>query len=717
MTTTGKSDKGTIVKKERANFRLLLAKNPNYFGNLGKSTYKPITKIQQDTTYEDITCLGYNPELDRLEATINLKLPFGYGGGLCQQGSTEYVRFFVDYGSGWLDAGLTAFTAHDLPDSVDCAKDPTKPLSYAVGVSLDPKGQCCDKPLLPKVRAILSWEDQPPAGNPNWPPVWGDVVDRTIQIKPSSSIFCFLDDIPLQLWDKYKIDPKFFKQSVPKVPPLPDPPPLELPDLVKLYGSSIDRKQDLERSQVQPHRIGFTEVQKALALKADATPIIETFKALNLDWFNILDLLEDTKGNVTYEELTCVGLDFHREWLEATFTVKLPSGYSGDLCTAGSTEYIAFWADWNDTCQWTYLDTVKVKVHDITPFPAGGLHYTALLPVDLSKYRQSCKSPKIAKLRAVLSWNKPPSTTNPDEVPYWGNRLDTHVQIRHDLGPVELMAHIRSLGGIPIEQIDTLSTGTTLTGSTGGVANARFWYNDSPADPGQFRACPFGGQILVHGQWFPGYKYRVVARKQGDPLSEVFLKDPFKLTPWVPGPDVDQIADLTTGFFAYQNPALFFENNMLASWSTAGLADKDAMWEVKLELADMSNTVMGATPWYRLKLDNTSPSADITVNGGACKQFSLPPGPDASIKVEGTFLATDANFGSFSLHTLPLSQVQPAPTANVPSHVPTSSGTWTVDITKKCAYVIRLDVYDRTIVGSLPGHHNHGDDDVSFSIV
>ena len=714
MTTIGKSNAGEILKKERTSFSLLIAKNPNYFGNLEKSNYKPVVKILSNTTYEEITCLGYNPTLDRLEATVNLKMPFGYGGDLCQQGSTEYVRFFVDYGSGWQDAGVVAFNAHDLPDGHDCAKDPTKPLSYAVGVSLNPKPQCCDKPLLPKVRAILSWES-PPLTDPDWVPVWGNVVNCTIQIKPSSSIFCFLDDIPFKLWDKYKIDPDLFKQVIPKVPPLPDPPPIELPDLVKLYASNVEKKQDPKHNQVTPHRFAFAEVQKALTLKGDSTATIENFKALNLDWVNILNLLEDTKGNVTYEELDCLGLDYHREWIEATFTVKLPSGYSGDLCTAGSTEYIAFWADWDDTCQWTYLDTVKVDVHDITPFPAGGLHYTALLPVDLSKHRQSCKKPKIVKLRAVLSWNNSPSTTNPDEVPYWGNRVDTHVQIRHDLGPVELMAHIRSLGGIPIEQIDTLSMGTTLTGSVGGIANARFWYNDSPADPGHFRACPFGGEILVHGQWFLGYKYRVVAHKVGTLFSNViFLKDQFKLTPWV-GPDVDQIADPTTGFFTYKDPNKFMEYT-LASWSTAGLAaiDKDALWEVQLELADMSNTIVGATPWYRLQLDNTAPSADITVTGGACKQFPL---TGANVNVTGTFSATDVNFGSFVLHTLPLSQGQPHPTANVLSHVPTNSGTWNVTISHKCAYVITLNVYDRTIVGSMSGLHNHGYDDVSFSIV
>jgi hypothetical protein len=699
--------------KERANFKWLVARNPNYFGNLEKSNYEAILNIVNNTTYEEISCVGYNPVADRLEATVAIKQPFGYGGDLCQPGTTEYVRFFVDYGSGFQDAGLVAFSTHDLSDTQDCAKDPTKPLSYAVGVKLDPKRTCCDKPLLPVVRAILSWENPPPA-NPNWSPIWGNVVDRSIQIQPSSSIFCLLDAIPFDLWDKYKIDPHLFKQYIPKFPPLPDPPPLELPDLVKLYGGELKTK-GAKAEQVEPHRFAFAEVQKLMSAKLETTSTIDTWKNLGLDWSSILDNIQETQGNVSYEELDCLGLDYHHEWLGATFTIKRPSGYSGDLCSAGSTEYVAFWADWDDTCQWTYLDTVKVTVHDI-PVPADGLHYVALLPVDLSKYRKSCDTPKIAKVRAVLSWNTPPSMTNPDDVPYWGNRLDAHVQIRHDLGPVELGAHIRSLGGIPVEQIETSSTGTTLSGSSAGLANARFWYNDSPADPGQFRACPFGGQILVHGQWFPGYKYRVSAHKVGTPLSSVVvLGDSFELTPWLPGPAFTQLAD-GAGFFSYQNPAVFFENNLLASWSTLGLAaiDKDALWEVRLELADTSDTVIGVTPWHRLQLDNTAPDAAITVNGGACKQFPL---TGTSINVAGTFAATDANFGSFSLQTLPVSQGQPNPIASVPSHTPTNAGTWNVTISAKCAYVIALYVADRTIVGSQSGQHNHGYDDVSFSIV
>jgi hypothetical protein len=70
-----------------------------------------------------------------------------------------------------------------------------------------------------------------------------------------------------------------------------------------------------------------------------------------------------------------------------------------------------------------------VAVHDISPLPEGGLCYAAILPVDLTHQRRSCKEPKELRIRAVLSWNVPPSTSDPDAEPVWGNILDAHVQV------------------------------------------------------------------------------------------------------------------------------------------------------------------------------------------------------------------------------------------------------------------------------------------------
>src|SRR5262249_13694879 len=103
-------------------FKRLLAANPNHFGNLAVSTLPAVLPMSGNVKYEEMTCVGYNPDLDRLEAVVQIKLPFGYRGDLCSPGSTEFIRFFVDYGSGWTDAGVTSFKAHDIPDETDCAQ-------------------------------------------------------------------------------------------------------------------------------------------------------------------------------------------------------------------------------------------------------------------------------------------------------------------------------------------------------------------------------------------------------------------------------------------------------------------------------------------------------------------------------------------------------------------------------------------------------------------
>src|SRR5918996_2831859 len=77
------------IERERVQFRQLLAANPNYFGNLANSPFKVVKKIASNTTYEEITCVGYNPDRAELEATVHIKRPTGYGGDLCAGGTDE----------------------------------------------------------------------------------------------------------------------------------------------------------------------------------------------------------------------------------------------------------------------------------------------------------------------------------------------------------------------------------------------------------------------------------------------------------------------------------------------------------------------------------------------------------------------------------------------------------------------------------------------------
>ena len=87
-----------VPELERRKFKTLLASNPNYFGNYPDSGYDAVTQISKKTKYEEISCIGFNPDNNILTATIQIKLPYGYGGNQCGAGTMEHIRFYIDYG-------------------------------------------------------------------------------------------------------------------------------------------------------------------------------------------------------------------------------------------------------------------------------------------------------------------------------------------------------------------------------------------------------------------------------------------------------------------------------------------------------------------------------------------------------------------------------------------------------------------------------------------
>src|SRR5574337_243684 len=131
---------------------------------------------------------------------------------------------------------MVSVNVHDIPNTKDCAHRPDKPLVYVLTQPIVPKRDSCRHPVLPKVRGILSWNTVPPAGpaNANWLPVWGNVLDRHIQIKPLPQ------RTVVDLAHALGIDPKIklpLELEVVKYTPipLPDPPPFALKDLTQLY--------------------------------------------------------------------------------------------------------------------------------------------------------------------------------------------------------------------------------------------------------------------------------------------------------------------------------------------------------------------------------------------------------------------------------------------------------------------------------------------------
>jgi hypothetical protein len=169
-------------EQARQNLRGLLLANPNHFGSVTDSSFKAVLKIQADTAYESIGCLGYNQRLKELWATIRIKQGSGYSGQNCLAGSEEYVRFFLSYdgGSTWQDQGFKVVNVFDAPGP--------KPVECAVSLPIRPNEEFRILHHLPKVRAILSWNTPPPADLPNWTPVWGNVLDGRVQINGLNSI-------------------------------------------------------------------------------------------------------------------------------------------------------------------------------------------------------------------------------------------------------------------------------------------------------------------------------------------------------------------------------------------------------------------------------------------------------------------------------------------------------------------------------------------------
>lgn len=709
--------KESKIEKERIEFKNLLSNNPNYFGNLEDSSFEPVKKIIGNTTYEELTCIGFNPALNLLEATVHIKLPGGYNGMLCTPGSTEYVRFYIDYGAGWIDLGTASFNVHDIPNMQDCAKKKNKPLTYVVTMSLDPHKENCHHPILPKVRVILSWQTIPFAGQPNWTPVWGNVFpDQHIQIKPRDPIF----------GDVFELVPKDMLKKLPpllaevkKFPiPLPDPPLLNIPKLAELYTNK-NKGRDF---MVEPHRFGHSYIKNVMKFGNQETIMgaITEWQVANINWGEAVAALEKTKADTSYEELECLGLEYNLERLIATFLIKKPVGYSGNLCAKGSIEYVAFWADWNNTCEWTYLNTVAVNVHDIAEIPPGGLAYSAILPVDLNAIRTNCEDTRISRIRAVLSWNSPPSTTDPEALDHWGNRLDTHVQIRPGTPVTGDKPIISIIGGIGIADIDIYGNGMTKHAAT-------FAFGGSPADPWlSGRACPFGGLVIIQGPPLSGFKYRLRARKFGDSLTEKIVKDSFNIVNWL-GIGSNITPDPVTGFANYID-TLSNMNQVLAHWNPTG----DELNEIRLEKATLADVIVGTTPWYSVRIDNTSPwrkppvapyepptvTCEIHIDsGGDCKDFVK------GVKIKGSFVARDENFGAFSLMTLPSSKSPPNPTTSTPSTSETASfvsggDKWELETgdMDPCGYVVLLQIWDRTIVNSVPGQHNYNYYDVGFCL-
>ncbi|HEY7338947.1 MAG TPA: hypothetical protein VH639_28920 [Bryobacteraceae bacterium] len=701
------------IEAERLNFKQLVIQNPNYFGNIKQSPFKAVKQLQGSTKFEELGCIGFQPQLNLLNGVVYIKLPYGFG-GLCTLGSEEYVRFFVSYDGGntWVDLGLTAFAAFDVPEP------PNKPfqrLEYAVTLPFSPPRRFCFVENFAIVRGILSWSVPPPPNDPGFQPVWGNVHDTTIRIDPRLIIILAeaLKELEVKATGSLAqaIDlNQEIKTAAPKQ--------LSLAELHELYA----------KSDVPAHRYGLAAIQQAIDAPLDARLMSANFAGpksvlgVDIDVAAALAALVKTNGDTSYEQLECIGFNENTFAMEGVIRVKLPLGYGGGSCnSSGSQEYVTFWADLDHNGTFEHcLGTASVNVHDTAKIPRGGIEYAVQLPTSLFAYRQPCsKGPKLIPIRAILSWDVAPPCANPNYVPVWGNRLETLICLPPgpSTQPGQQTAFFDTVGSMSVTKINQLS------GLADGASTVGFTAVQSP----------FGGEVTITGYIYPAsnlsaaaapFKYRISVN--GIPVTDTFPVSR-QLIPWggvpVALPDVTQKVDTsgpTTNYYTYQadwitgpgDALIVVANNVLAKWQTAG--KPDGLYTITMDVYDPStSTFFLAVNSATILLDNTAPAGlpndatkpfiNITSGGGSCGDFRV------GDPISGSYSVSDLHFFDLSLGLLPSGGgafTAPVPLPRFWTDPGASTfgdaGTWTLDTSglPPCGYVVVLTASDRTIVNS-----------------
>lgn len=716
MAATRKSPKverltSASIETERSQFTTLISINPNYFGNLVGSPHPVVKPQKSNTTYEEIGCVGFTPQNDELHATVVIKQPYGYGGGTCSNGSPEYVRFYTSLDNiHWTDEGVVSFTAYD----VAAGTEGSKALDYAVTLKTDHTKWLCTNPQFLHVRAILSWNAIPTPNMPGYIPVWGEVQEASIQI--AKKMLPVLKDIFEALKPELTPIPPDLLEKLGKFAeldqPLPAPPEkvLNVAELAQLYANT----------DVQPKRFLVPEMQKQLFSQKTSKfvmpgSILDVVPSLQIDADALVNaILNPGDGDPGYEELECVGLNNATSALVGVLRIKRTAGYSGGLCTAGSREYVSFWVDRDLNGNYTYIGTGSVNTYDFVNLPTGGLAYAVSIPIDLDKYRPQCDDPTIWRVRAILSWNVAPPSSNPNWVPVWGNREEALVYLdpaRVPYNPQFYVPVLETVGGMAIPNI-----------ASSGYANG-------PAQTAGFTAIdsPFGGDVVVTGHLMNStdissgaaklqYKLQV---RQGTSGGWQTVDDKFYLTIVTENIILGTYSYSTVlqeapiGWYDYQEdligpihrrPAA----NVLAHWDTGS---KSGLWQLQVVAKDT-----GGGLWYsevvNVFLDNVAPTASVTITSGSgdCGDFFI------GNPISGAYSVADQHLYYFRLSVTPSLGGQftmPNPTPVTGSRMPLTrsyptvstlgeSGNWTLDTTgmPRCGYNIWINVWDRTIVGS-----------------
>ena len=721
MPARAKSSPVTRVPAERTQFRFLIAANPNYFGTLPLSPLPIVKALNRQTTYEELLCVGLQPETSQLEAVVRVKQSSGYSGGLCSGGSHEYVRFYLSYDGGatWQDEGATQIAVYDVPGP--------KPLDFGVSRPVRPQTRSCLTENLIRVRAILSWNVPPTPNDPSFSPVWGNVLEAVVQVAPRRRLP--LSDLVADAKIKLPANVLALVEGAPDLE-LNQPAELAISDLHALYA----------KTNVPAHRYLFkaldTEMTSASSgLLAQPVEAMSILADLKIDSSKLINAVQKTDGDTRYEELTCVGFDPNNDALTAVVNLKLSSGYSGGLCTAGSREYVAFWIDWNDGAGWGYAGTASFAAHDLSGIPPEGLKYAVFEVVNVAGRRRACQAgPVLARVRAILSWQTMPPAGNPDWIPTWGNREEREFLVP-PAGAEDYRPILESVSYVPVCNIDQ------VTGRTKGSYDQ-----------------PFGGLVRITG-FIPTapdvstpvpslLRYRVSVRKHPAGAWET-LTNSFSVSvierigAGLPAqyPILQEIG--LDNYYVYREDMnssgagwRLVQNRVLADWITAD--PMTGRYDIRVEAKDPTTNIVyagqaiacpdGSTrSIVTIELDEIAPTCDVAITGYRRGGGPLQPAMDCDTfrvrdVISGTYAVADAHFGGLTLTVEPVAPAHgaaPSPGSRAYPVVATSgeTGTWSLDTAgmDPCGYIVRLWSWDRTIV-SLDGSGRKCSDSVGFCL-
>ncbi len=543
-------------------------------------------------------------------------------------------------------------------------------------------------------RAILSWNVPPPPNTPDFTPIWGNAVEAYVLVRPASQFN--LKDI---------LSPDFIKDFSSAIIPeqtitlKPQPEPLHA--VLASYekqGVELHRAVFPMFSELTQNPVHLSKLQSPL-LNLQQLPILG---GLNIDWTKVLGAIENTDGNIDFEELNCIGLQPRAsvDHLVGILKVKKPLGYSGDLCSTGSQEYIRFYMDFG--AGWQDMGLSSVQVYDLNELPKSGLHYAVLLPVNLDQYRNPCqKGPVFAKMRAIMSWNSPPPANTPNYKPTWGNAEETTVL----LSPKN-----SNSTGLPAPAITAVcgQSVAEINQFTGLLTN------------GGFNKAPFANSLWISGHIGNApdassgaikLKYRLMVSNKETPVIETDYKpitNSFDIRTeqlsggvWTFPPAISQTPD-ADGWVAYQedltNPVQTFTNlDILGVVHTVG--DVNLYRWLRIDVQDALNpATIYKSVVVKVRVDNAAPTATITMDQGPCSDINI------GAEITGSYVTADEHYSHVAISVLGngggVAHLTPSSASAMGE-----SGTWSFSTAgmTACGYVVQLTSWDRAIIGYVSG--------------